>query len=1194
MRVSRCRTLFLAMLLLLSASFVQADSVTVEGAGSTFIIHKISGFDGLYGAEREAAFIAAARVWADILVSDVAIVIDAQFTSLTCTAYSAVLGSAGPTYVYQMKSSAANHYGLLPNTWYPVALYNSRIGRDLAGDQADISAVFNGDLDANDNCLKNIDWYYGTDGHVPSGSIDFYEVVLHEIAHGVGMLSLVDSAGNWHNGSDDAYSVNLKDADTGKSWSDMTASEIASSMTQSGSLVWAGDEVNTLASTLSHGVNNGQVQIYAPSVYESGSSVSHFDTALTPNELMEPSYTGGASYDHTRALFKDIGWDIYEGAVNDVPVITGQQVLSMDEDSSLTISLSHLAVIDSDHQYPDDFSLQLVAGENYSVSGSTVFPDDNFYGTLSVPVTVTDGQATSDLYMLKVTVNPVNDVPVILGQFVLSVDEDNSFVLTTADLVIDDPDDQQFVLSVDDGDHYSVAGTSTVVPEADFNGALTIPVRVNDGEVSSDSFNLVVTINAKNDAPEILSAPSPVWDEDTLFNLSVADFNIYDIDSSNFTLNVMDGENYSAIGSTIVPAADFSGELLLEVTVSDGQMNSAPTFLYATVLDVNDAPELYGNPGRLISYNENYSVQFSATDIDSDDLTFSLSSSLAWLEISDTGLLTGTPALSNVGTGDIRVSVSDGEQQSSITYVLTVTDENSFDLSVSMTADQYLQTTGETVEVTVLVENLVSEMAANGYLSVELSEHAQLLQFDSDCSEAGTNKLYCEFSHLSDKQSYDIAFTSYSNEMTLIDATAYSVNDLLEENNWAEEAVAFDDDISTPFADISLADYAGTQDLVVADINADEVNDLLLLNRHGDGSGVNLYEFNRSFDTTFLAGQMDVNDAVNTAVNLDVNKDGYMDLVLATESANLVYLNDGHGEFSLEQGLGNAQTNAIISADINQDGYGDLIVANKGENRLYLNNQQDRFIAAASFGSANSTAVAVIDLNRDGYLDLAFANSDNDDYIYMNLADPEGVAFDDAPVVIGKVKTRSHALVVADFDGDGIENEIVVARQESRNIKSIAIYQASESGSLDLWQSVDSGDVISMSAADEDANGLSDLVIANDRDVVLQLRNEAGALQQQKVFQIEGVNTVQYKDLNSNGVQDLLIATAEQSPTFIFLNQNTDLTIFSEDALTDTEQSEPTSEVSTDSSSDEVFSTGSLSWFLIFLLPLLAFGRCRN
>ncbi len=63
--------------------------------------------------------------------------------------------------------------------------------------------------------------------------------------------------------------------------------------------------------------NSGRVRLYAPNPYESGSSFSHYDTALVPNALMEPAITstlrGEVNLDLTPALFQDIGWQLNPG-----------------------------------------------------------------------------------------------------------------------------------------------------------------------------------------------------------------------------------------------------------------------------------------------------------------------------------------------------------------------------------------------------------------------------------------------------------------------------------------------------------------------------------------------------------------------------------------------------------------------------------------------------------------------------------------------------------------------------------------------------------------------------------------------------------------------------------------------------------------------------------------------------------------
>jgi hypothetical protein len=56
--------------------------------------------------------------------------------------------------------------------------------------------------------------------------------------------------------------------------------------------------------------STGRLLMYAPNPYESGSSVSHWDTSASPNLLMEPNISSdlNSSVDATFAAFQDIGW----------------------------------------------------------------------------------------------------------------------------------------------------------------------------------------------------------------------------------------------------------------------------------------------------------------------------------------------------------------------------------------------------------------------------------------------------------------------------------------------------------------------------------------------------------------------------------------------------------------------------------------------------------------------------------------------------------------------------------------------------------------------------------------------------------------------------------------------------------------------------------------------------------------------
>jgi hypothetical protein len=69
-----------------------------------------------------------------------------------------------------------------------------------------------------------------------------------------------------------------------------------------------------LSSTIRAGTSGGFPRLYAPNPLEQGSSVSHWDTSLNPNQLMEPFLSSDLTHqrtppqDLTFSVLRDIGW----------------------------------------------------------------------------------------------------------------------------------------------------------------------------------------------------------------------------------------------------------------------------------------------------------------------------------------------------------------------------------------------------------------------------------------------------------------------------------------------------------------------------------------------------------------------------------------------------------------------------------------------------------------------------------------------------------------------------------------------------------------------------------------------------------------------------------------------------------------------------------------------------------------------
>ena len=269
------------------------------------------------GAARMAVFAQAAALWGTQLSSVVPIHVSTQMVPLSCTATSAVLASTGAASVHRDFPSAP-----LPGTWYSQALANALSGTDLAPTVPDIDTQFNSMLGSS-GCLTGATFYLGLDGHPGAGQIDMLTIALHELAHGLGFQSFADfSTGEKLSGLDDAFLLNTQELGASvPQLSAMTDQQRTAAALSDPDLYWSGPSVQAAASMLSAGLISGHVRLYAPATFAPGSSVSHYSTSLTPNQLMEPFYAGPTrDLTLTADLLRDAGWSL-AAAPKNVPAL---------------------------------------------------------------------------------------------------------------------------------------------------------------------------------------------------------------------------------------------------------------------------------------------------------------------------------------------------------------------------------------------------------------------------------------------------------------------------------------------------------------------------------------------------------------------------------------------------------------------------------------------------------------------------------------------------------------------------------------------------------------------------------------------------------------------------------------------------------------------------------------------------------
>ncbi len=301
------------------------DGSTAEGAERTPVKFRsesaeiLTPFELTFGDDlptaAEASIQFAANIWGRYLQSTVPVRV---FVDWRDQGDEDLLASAGPTDAY-FNFRGARARELL----YPVALAEAIVGQDLNGsDESDINIIIN----------STANWNFDTVGTVPRNRIDLATVVLHELGHGLGFFSSIDSTSDTtvSIGFDNRFIIydNFLETPAGESLIDAT-------LFSSPSEELLAAVIDRLGFNGPNAVreNGGElVALFSPQTFDVGSSVSHLDEAIyrtgNPNALMTPSIaTGEAIRDPgpvTLGILEDLGWPLRYDLTPVREVIAGQ------------------------------------------------------------------------------------------------------------------------------------------------------------------------------------------------------------------------------------------------------------------------------------------------------------------------------------------------------------------------------------------------------------------------------------------------------------------------------------------------------------------------------------------------------------------------------------------------------------------------------------------------------------------------------------------------------------------------------------------------------------------------------------------------------------------------------------------------------------------------------------------------------
>jgi VCBS repeat-containing protein len=340
---------------------------------------------------------------------------------------------------------------------------------------------------------------------------------------------------------------------------------------------------------------------------------------------------------------------------------------------------------------PGDGTLTLNANGSF-----TYTPVPNFNGADSFAYRASDGDLTSSLATVTITVSAVNDAPTAASD-AYSTGEDTALTVDAPGVLANDndPDGDRLHTVVGSAPSHGTLtldadGSFTYTPAADYNGTDAFTYRANDGTLDSNQVTVTITITATNDGPTAAD-DAYTTAEDTALTVATPGVLANDTDSDDDTLSAVPGSGPShgtltldADGSFIyTPAADYHGSDSFTYRASDGDLTSGLATVTITVRAVNDTPTAAAD-----AYTTAEDTALTVTapgvlandgDPDGDPLSAAVASgpSHGSLTLNANGSFTFTPAANFNGSDSFTYRASDGTLTSNLaTVTLTVTAVN--------------------------------------------------------------------------------------------------------------------------------------------------------------------------------------------------------------------------------------------------------------------------------------------------------------------------------------------------------------------------------------------------------------------------------------------------------------------------------------------------------------------------------------
>ncbi len=504
------RKLVLCIYLIGISSFSHSASIIIvnedsadEGLNDQTSVSPIDGNNAVtLGGQRLAVFELAADILEKIFDLNVDVRVKVSFDNQNPS----LLASAG---LGDVELSTSTAYLPISYTYYPQSLANQFYGYDRQLNSNDIDITVNS---------SRSDFYLGFKSYPPSDQYSLLGTILHEIIHGLGFFDTIDEVtGDFSLPYPIIYDRYLRDESLSLNLLSVTDTQRYDAL-RSGDLYWEGSISKSESQVMQGQLDpsdyrghtlSGNVELYAPSAYNLGSSVSHFDQFIRPHEIMEHAKSSddpNHAIGFAKQVLQDIGWTPFSNG--DKPLLTEIASASIQNNSTYQ---TNFVIFDNDNAFHREGAHDWSGNggqPHYVMSFTLSSSNEDIIPVSGISISgVSNGMSNSGDALRQLTVTPNSSVSGTSTLTISATDSDGNFHTQSFDVNVIMPNQQPVILigQPSNGETLytttqSFSATATDVEDGQLNN-IDWSYRVSDqsGFINAGSTPSIITTLPDND-----------------------------------------------------------------------------------------------------------------------------------------------------------------------------------------------------------------------------------------------------------------------------------------------------------------------------------------------------------------------------------------------------------------------------------------------------------------------------------------------------------------------------------------------------------------------------------------------------------------------------------------------------------------------------------------------------------------------